>query len=138
MNGNLTLTLLSNANVTKNNHLQKCIFLTIKLWTTSHISHWTQSRRFFVSSIQGFWKMLQVTASSSFSLLLSPFDDSAKLLDWSGGPGCCFSRGISSLTAVLYGIFFPLPHISNFLALFWFKKNVSVLFIEILSVSCCP
>ena len=106
----------------KYNHLQKCTFLTIALWNTLHISHWTQSRRFFVSSIQGFWKMLQVTASSSFSSLLSPFDDSAKLLDWSGGPGCCFSRGISSLTAVLYGIFFPLPHISNFLALFWFKK----------------
>ena len=61
---------------------------------------------FSVSSIQGIMEILQVVPSSSSSSLLSSFDESAKLLhccNWQG----CSSCGISSLTTVPNGIFFP-------------------------------
>ena len=63
--------------------------------------------------------------SSSSSSLLSSFNNCSKLLHCRNGPGCCSSCGISSLTTVPDGIFFPLP-----LLLFCCNKFTSVLFIE--------
>ena len=73
----------------------------------SHILHWTQSqflRQFYSGDVANFVG----STIMSFSLLLSSFDDSAKLLRCRDGPSCCSSWGTSSLANVPDGIFFPL------------------------------
>ena len=90
--------------------------------------HWIQSLHFFVSSIQSILQNLQVVPSLLIwwfdDLMIWSFDDLAKLLR--DTPSCCCSWGISSLTTVLNGIFFPLPPLHPTYSVLFYCNNFTV------------
>ena len=139
LNRNLTLIFMIQCKCYKKSPTVKMNLLSLHFGQiySLYILHWTQSPYFSLCSIQGILQILQVEPwFSSSSLLLLSFDDSAKLLHWCDGPGCCSSWGFPSLIAAPDSIFFfLLSRAPTFSALFYCNKVINVFFTETFALS---